>query len=809
MSKGKFSNPRPYREEEREIEKSFRQLTGQEKPAKPEDPIFSEASVPDLDTTDPEAADLITEADSLFPEKNSLFSGEDSPVPDEELDFSLDETENPPKRGTPSFLDKALSFVDNNQKPVMVALCAAALVLIISLIAIFVVNVSGDPYGKKILNNVTVAGVNVGGMSKSDAITAVRAVTDQTYTKQAMVVTLGDTTLQLSPSDTGAKLDVKAAVNAAYAYGRTGTKAERQEAYQASLRSNHIIGLLPYLHLKQDYIKGVLEDYAGTAGSLLTQTTYALEGDVPDLATDKFDEEHAPQLTLVITMGTPGVNFNVDDVFNQILDAYSMNVFTVKAEGAQAEGEPDAVDLQKIYDDVCVEPVDATVNMQTFKAIPGSYGYVFDMVQAQKQVSAAQYGEVVRIPMEYVAPEILDDDVFFRDVLGSTSTPHSNNANRTANLELACKALNGVVLNPGETFSFNDTLGERTTAKGYKSAPAYSGDDLVNQVGGGICQVSSTLYCSTLLADLEIVSRTNHGFPVNYINYGMDATVSWRSPDFKFRNNTNYPIKIEASVGGGYVNVQILGTDEKDYYIEMSYVVSETYKPETEYKDFKPDNPEGYKNGDVIEEGTTGYLVKTYKSKYDKATGVLISKDFVANSRYKTVYSCYCLTIFVHLHIESFDFLRIICNEYRTFVYLLCQIALMLCLKVASPGYFIIKLIIVLLKDLYCLCVCYTCKVRVHYIMKSVKKSLINERVEEVHLFRCILKYVVDHILQHSLSQFHIIFKICKCDLRLDHPKLCRMSCCVRILCAECRSKCINIAECLCKSLSCKLSADG
>ena len=124
------------------------------------------------------------------------------------------------------------------------------------------------------------------------------------------------------------------------------------------------------------------------------------------------------------------------------------------------------------------------------------------------------------------------------------------------------------MLNPGETFSYNATLGERTTGKGYKSAPAYSGDDLVNQVGGGICQVSSTLYCSTLLADLENVSRTNHRIPVNYINYGMDATVSWRSPDFKFRNNTNYPIQLEASVSGGYVNVQILGTDEKDYYVK-------------------------------------------------------------------------------------------------------------------------------------------------------------------------------------------------------------------------------------------------
>ena len=630
MSKGKFSNPRPYREEEREIEKSFRQLTGQEKPTKPEDPIFSEASVPDLNTADPETASLLSEADSLFPE-------DDASVSDPEPDFFPEDREEAPSKGVSSFLAKALSFVDTHQKPVMVALCAAALVLIISLIAIFVVNVSGDPYGKRILNNVTVAGVNVGGMRKSDAITAVRAVTDQTYTKQDMVVTLGDTVLRLSPGDTGAKLDVKAAINAAYDYGRTGTKAERQEAYQASLTSSHIIGLLPYLNLKEDYIKGVLEDYAGTTGSLLTQTTYALEGDVPELETDKFDEARAPQLTLVITMGTPGINFDVENLLNQILDAYSMNVFTVEAEDAQAGAEPDAVDLQAVYDEICVKPVDSTVNMQTFKAIPGSYGYDFDLVAAQKQVSAAQYGEVVRIPMEYVAPEIMDDDVFFRDVLGSTRTPHSNNANRTSNLELACKALNGIVLNPGETFSFNDTLGERTTAKGYKSAPAYSGNDLINQVGGGICQVSSTLYCSTLLADLEIVSRTNHGFPVSYIDYGMDATVSWRSPDFKFRNNTNYPIKIEASVSGGYVNVQILGTDEKDYYVEMSYVISETYKPDTEYKDFKADNPDGYKDGDVIEEGTTGYLVKTYKSKYNRATGVLISKDFVANSQYKTV----------------------------------------------------------------------------------------------------------------------------------------------------------------------------
>ena len=384
MSKGKFSNPRPYREEEREIEKSFRQLTGQEPPQTREPqiptPPVEEA---ELQFTDPEAAELLSEADSLIPDAQDVFPEEEPML----------------EKAAPSFLDQAFRFVDENRKMLMVAACGVALVVIIAIIVIFCVSATGDPYGSKILNNVTIAGVNVGGMSKSDANTAVRKVTDQTYPKQDMVVTLGDTEIRLSPDKTGAKLDVKAAVNAAYDYGRTGTKAEQQKAYEASLRSNHIIGLLPYLKLDTDYIRGVLEDYAGTTGTLLTETTYALEGEVPDLSTEKFDETRAPELTLVITMGTPGVNFDVEGLYEQILDAYSLNEFSVEMADAQPGAEPEDVDLERIYDEICVEPVDATVNMQTFKAIPGSYGYTFDLALAQKLVSAAQYGETVRIPM--------------------------------------------------------------------------------------------------------------------------------------------------------------------------------------------------------------------------------------------------------------------------------------------------------------------------------------------------------------------------------------------------------------------------
>ena len=423
MSKGKFSNPRPYREEEREIEKSFRQLTGQEPPQTREPQILTPpAEEAELQFTDPEAAELLSEADSLIPDAQDIFS-EEEPLPE---------------KAAPSFLDRALRFVDENRKMLMVAACGVALVVIIAIIVIFCVSATGDPYGSKILNNVTIAGVNVGGMSKSDAITAVRKVTDQTYPKQDMVVTLGDTEIRLSPDKTGAKLDVKAAVNAAYDYGRTGTKAEQQEAYEASLRSNHIIGLLPYLKLDTDYIRGVLEDYAGTTGTLLTETTYALEGEVPDLSTEKFDETRAPELTLVITMGTPGIGFDPDAVYQQVLEAYGLFVFQITVDQVDPVKEPDPVDLDAIYKEFYIAPVDASVDMKTYQVIPGSYGYGFDLEAARILVAQADFGEEVRIPMEYIQPEILEEDaVLFQDVLGEYQTSGTNNENRNHNLRLA------------------------------------------------------------------------------------------------------------------------------------------------------------------------------------------------------------------------------------------------------------------------------------------------------------------------------------------------------------------------------------
>ena len=556
-----------------------------------------------------------------------------APVPEEleSPELSFEESEEYEEE-EPTFFEKVGDFVSQNRKVLLVSVCAIVLVAILGVTAVLFLSSAADPYDNLILNNVTIAGVNVGGMTKSEAEEALSAVALRTFAATDMVVVMPEETLTLSPADTGAQLDVKAAVKAAYSYGRTGTDAERNADYEASFRGNHTIGLLPYLELDEIYIRSVLDDYASQYGSVLTQSTYALEGDMPALDAESFSES-APCQTLMITIGTPGIDLDIESIFNDILDAYSLCEFEVKVKDVKPEATPEELDLAAIYDELYIAPVNATVDMQTYEPIPGSYGYGFDLEKAELLVSQAEYGDTIGIPMEYIVPEIMEDGVFFRDVLGECETPHTSNEDRNTNLKLACEAINGVVLNPGEEFSYNDTLGERTKEKGYKPAPSYSGDETVDTYGGGICQVSSTLYYSTLLADMEIVFRVCHGFAPTYIDLGLDATVSWGNPDFKFKNNSSFPIKIEAEVSDGYVKVKILGTDEKSYYVKMENEITSTipYEVKTEYH--PPED--GYYEGQYIQAGVIGYYVRTYRCKYDKATDELISRELEAYSSYK------------------------------------------------------------------------------------------------------------------------------------------------------------------------------
>ena len=582
----------------------------------------------------PTPQDTMTFEEAEFIQQTTVYNTEEPIVAQQLAEDDYDYEEELRQRKKETARKKA-----KTRKVLWISLACVSVLLVAAIVLGVVMFLNSNKDDGLILNNVTIAGINVGGMTPEEAAAAIHRATDMTYTVENMVVYLPDTILEFSPKDTGAKLDVTAAVEAAYNYGRTGTKEENKQAQADSLTSNHTIALLPYLNLNTDYIRQVLDEYGGGFNSIFEESSWELEGNMPELNGDKFDEKAQPQV-LILKPGSPGRNVDIQDIYNDVLDAYSMNVFEIKTEMTDEELAPEVLDLAQIHDMLHTEAVDASMDMNTFEVTMEVYGYTFDLEGAQKLLSETPYGETLEIPMEYIVPEILSKDLeekLFRDELAAVETPHTNDNNRNTNLKLACEAVNNYVLMPGDTFDYNKVLGERTEERGYKPAGALSAGTSTTEVGGGICQVSSTLYYATLLSDLEIVTRRSHSLPSSYMPMmGIDATVSWGGPDFRFKNNTSYPIRIEAEVSGGKVKVKLIGTDEKDYYIKMESKIVEVLSPKTVEETYTAAEAKakGLKNGEVKQQPVTGYTVYSYKCKYDKETDALISRDYEATSNY-------------------------------------------------------------------------------------------------------------------------------------------------------------------------------
>lgn len=473
------------------------------------------------------------------------------------------------------------------------------------------------------MENVRIAGVDVGGTTQSQALKAVQEATKDSYPQTDMIVNIIDQQLTIPQSVSCVAFNAKAAVKAAYGEYRCQSGAEvGSDGCDADI--------LPYLSLDTEAIRQAVEKAVSQCDSTMTPYKWELSGEKPDPAS----EAQEPQM-LLITLGTPQQIPQTDDITQQILDAYNKNLFQFDAVCDAVE--PESPDLQEIWDQVSSQSVDAVMDPETFTVTEEVYGYAFDLEKAATAVSQAEYGQTVSIPMELIAPEVTAQElsqILYRDVLSTYTAVASSNADRNVNLRIACKSINGTILYPGDVFSYNDALGERTTDKGYKAGASYSGNETVYTVGGGICQVSSTVYYCALNADLEIVERYCHAFATGYMPLGMDATVNWGTLDFKFRNNTNYPIRIEASSEGGSVTVSLIGTDEKDYYVKMESEVIKTYGYSTSYQVMPSDNSKGYKDGDIITTPYTGYDVNTYRCKYSKTTDSLISRDFEDLSDY-------------------------------------------------------------------------------------------------------------------------------------------------------------------------------
>ena len=294
------------------------------------------------------------------------------------------------------------------------------------------------------------------------------------------------------------------------------------------------------------------------------------------------------------------------------------------------------MDVQALHDEIAGTMAAAICDKSTGKPTQSRVGVQFDVETVQKQLDAAQPGEEFLADAQVQFPPAATEELeqaMFRDVIGTCTTTCAGPWGRRQNIKLASAAINGRIYNPGEEFWYNATVGQRTEARGFQPAAAYSGGKTVTSIGGGICQVSSTLYYSALMADLQIVLRYAHMFDPGYMPVtGCDATVSWGGPDFAFRNSTDYPIKITTSYNDetNQLTITLLGTKTDDHYVEMTNQFLSYSERKTVYQESESVAPG---TTEVEQYGHNGYAVQTYRNVY-AGDGTLLRSTKEAYSDY-------------------------------------------------------------------------------------------------------------------------------------------------------------------------------
>lgn len=441
---------------------------------------------------------------------------------------------------------------------------------------------------------VTVGTIPVGGMSRSAAVDKIEKESGALYEGQNVSVTIYETTYDIPVEDVLQSVDSEQSAANAFAVGRTGNPFVRMwNVIKAAAGKNEAQIAAT---VDEDGLTKTLEDIASKALTEPVEPTW-------EIGTD----------TMTIYAGKPGVNFDsaaVEQVLDEKIRLMDFEPYEVSVELS----ETPQIDIDKIAEQVIGDPVSATVSKEDGKTIiPEKVGVQFDVEEARTIIgdgSAASYEIPVTTTAAKVTAEKLEE-VLFRDTLASCSTSlNEGNVPRTNNVRLASAAINGTILNPGEEFSYNNVVGERTTERGYQSAGAYSGNEIIDEVGGGVCQPSSTLYMAVLRADLEVTQRVNHSFTVAYTPLGEDATVSWGGPDFCFKNDTDYPIKILAEQSNGQLTMTIVGTKTSDKTVTTRTEVIETYTPQ---RIEKKDNSMMVGQSRVEVSGIPGYSTRTYK----------------------------------------------------------------------------------------------------------------------------------------------------------------------------------------------------
>lgn len=466
------------------------------------------------------------------------------------------------------------------------------------------------------LPGTTAGGVDLGGLTRDQVERRLDEELRQRYTGKEITLQADGVDQSYTVSGSVLNVDTGAITDAAWGLSQGSFLSRGWRFLQAMLGGNDIEVPLSYTQEGEAQVDDLLTRIESELGGGVQETTWEVQGE-----------------ELIFHMGTPGRAFDLSNTKADILAAFAgesqepLVLSTVTT-------DPADVDVEAVHQQVYAKVRNAALDKETMEITPSVTGLDFQVSDAQAALKDAAWGSDVSVALTVTEPTVSTEslkELLFRDVLGEASSSVSGSSNRKTNVKLSASVCDGVILLPGEVFSYNNTTGSRTADKGYLPAPSYVGGKSTDEVGGGICQTSSTIYYAALNSNLKIVERHNHMFAVGYVPDGMDATVWYGASDFRFENDTDYPIKIVTSYKNSRLTVQIYGTKTDDLYVKMTNKELSSTPWSTEYK-VDPSLPAGTTKTEQTP--YRGRVVEAYRNVYD-GNGNLVSSTLETKSTYK------------------------------------------------------------------------------------------------------------------------------------------------------------------------------
>ena len=510
----------------------------------------------------------------------------------------------------PKELSLNLNNKKNGKKWGIIIATIVLLLLIIMFSTIFaLINVNNN----KILKGIFIEDIEVSDLTKEEAQKMFEELISKKMENE-IVFKYKELETPITYEALEVKFNIENAIEQAYNIGRDGNLFENN----FNILKTWINGEKVKLDhsIDEDVIRQVSENINNTSEDAVVEPSYYIEDN-----------------NIIITAGKNGIKVDEDMLKQEVDKNISINSDnSVVIEVPVVSSEHGKIDLEKIHSEIYKEVKDAYYVQNPFTIYPEVNGVDFDMENAKTII--AENKEEYTIPLIITKAQKTTQDIgteAFPDLLATFSTKYNaGDRDRTTNLILAAQKINGTVLLPGEEFSYNKTVGERTIEAGYKMAATFSNGKVVDGLGGGICQISSTLYDAVVMANLQITKRRNHQFITSYLPGGKDATVVWGSQDFKFINSRKYPVRITMSVSGGTATAQVWGLKEEvEYDITIESQKTATIAYTTQYIN-DPSLPEGTQV--VKQNGSNGSKYEAYKVM--RLNGVVVSRTLLSKDTY-------------------------------------------------------------------------------------------------------------------------------------------------------------------------------